>query len=34
VIRTLSDLKKEGYVHVKCGELTLKNIEGLAKLKY
>ena len=34
VIRTLSDFKKEGYVDVKGGELTLKNIEGLAKLKY
>jgi CRP-like cAMP-binding protein len=34
VIRTLSDFKKEGYVDVKGGEMTLKNIEGLAKLKY
>jgi CheY-like chemotaxis protein/CRP-like cAMP-binding protein len=34
VIRTLSDFKKEGYLDVKGGELTLKNMEGLAKLKY
>ncbi len=34
VIRTLSDFKKEGYLDVKGGEMTLKNIEGLAKLKY
>jgi CRP-like cAMP-binding protein len=34
VIRTLSDFKKEGYLEVKGGEMTLKNIEGLAKLKY
>lgn len=34
VIRTLSDFKKEGYLDVKGGEMTLKNIQGLAKLKY
>ena len=34
VIRTLSDFKKEGYLDVKGGEMTLKNVEGLAKLKY
>jgi CRP-like cAMP-binding protein len=34
VIRTLSDFKKEGYLDVKGGEMTLKNTEGLAKLKY
>ena len=34
VIRTLTDFKKEGYLDVKGGEMTLKNIEGLAKLKY
>jgi DNA-binding response OmpR family regulator len=34
VIRTLSDFKKEGYLDVKGGEMTLKNIEELAKLKY
>ncbi|MFD3407624.1 response regulator [Aquirufa sp. HETE-83D] len=34
VIRTLSDFKKEGYLDVKGGEMTLKNIEGLVKLKY
>lgn len=34
VIRTLSDFKKEGYLDVKGSEMTLKNIEGLAKLKY
>ncbi|MHA8073351.1 response regulator [Aquirufa sp. HETE-40SA] len=34
VIRTLSDFKKEGYLDVKGGEMTLKNIDGLAKLKY
>jgi DNA-binding response OmpR family regulator len=34
VIRTLSDFKKEGYLDVKGGEMTIKNIEGLAKLKY
>jgi DNA-binding response OmpR family regulator len=34
VIRTLTDFKKEGYLDVKGGEMTLKNIQGLAKLKY
>lgn len=34
VIRTLSDLKKEGYLDIKGGEMTFLNVEGLAKLKY